>query len=364
MLLRHARPHAGIPLCTSVRSIALSIVMMSPLALQAQQPKSAGGVPAAMSAIREADLKRDLYLLAGDGMRGREAGTVDEMRASMWIAEQLRTIGVKPAGQDGSYFQWWNMVVTRISTASSEARIGGKSLALWKEIVPRGNGISDTSGPTVWVGDGSDTTIDVRGKIAVIQMVAPAATAVRTTTNSYEVRYTQAALTATTARLQGRGAAAIIIVADSIGDLALEPLGILGQRGTQDVVGGASRFANQAAPPTARAVASAPRNAQTPSFLVARSMGTALRTASVPAEFHVRVERFETPSCNIVGPGVSDSIASGTSFTHWSSCFTRPAMTVPSLRPSEMSPCSPETAVTATSGESGSLFTNSPPPRR
>ena len=37
-----------------------------------------------MSAIREADLKRDLFAFASDGMRGREAGTVDEMRASVW----------------------------------------------------------------------------------------------------------------------------------------------------------------------------------------------------------------------------------------------------------------------------------------
>jgi Zn-dependent M28 family amino/carboxypeptidase len=78
-------------------------------------------------------------------------------------------------------------------------------------------------------------------------------------------------------------------------------MGILRQRGTQDVIGGASRFANQAAPPTARAVATAPRNTQTPSFLVGRSMGASLRDASVPAEFKMRVERFETPSCNIVG---------------------------------------------------------------
>ena len=30
-------------------------------------------------------------------------------------------------------------------------------------------------------------------------------------------------------------------------------------------------------------------------------MGAALRTANLPAELHVRLERFETPSCNVVG---------------------------------------------------------------
>jgi hypothetical protein len=278
---------------------AAAVVAIIPMVVRAQGKVSATGIPAAMSAIREADIKRDLYAMASDGMRGREAGTVDEMRASIWVAEQMRRIGVKPGAPDGTYFQWWNMLVTRVSTVSSSATIGGKALTLWKDIVPLGAAIADASGPTVWVGDGSDSTIDVRGKIAVAAMVAPAASAVRTTTNSPEVRYTQAAITATTARLQRRGAAAIIIVADSIADIALEPLGTIRQRGTQDVIGGASRFANQA--PPAPATAAQPRNAPTPTFLVHSAMGASLRSASVSADLHVRLERFETPSCNIVG---------------------------------------------------------------
>src|SRR5438477_7676294 len=75
--------------------------------------------PAAMSAIREADLKRDMYALAGDEMRGREAGTLDEMRASMWIAEEMRKIGLAPKGDGGSWVQWWDMRRTRISSTAS-----------------------------------------------------------------------------------------------------------------------------------------------------------------------------------------------------------------------------------------------------
>ena len=40
--------------------------------------------------IREADLKADLFTLAGDAMRGREGGTLDELTASMWVAERAR----------------------------------------------------------------------------------------------------------------------------------------------------------------------------------------------------------------------------------------------------------------------------------
>ena len=221
------------------------------------------------------------------------------MRASIWVADQLRTMGVKPAGPDGSYFQWWNLLVTRVSTVSSSAMIGGTTLTLWKDIVPLGQNIADADGPTVWAGDGSDSTIDVRGKVAVVQMVAPLASSVRTTTNTYEVRYIQAATAAIGRAMARRGASAIIIVADSVADIALEPIGIIRMRGSMDVIGGAPRFAGQAQP--VPATAPQPRNVPTPSFLVHSSMGATLRTASVPAELHVRLERFETPSCNVVG---------------------------------------------------------------
>ena len=52
-------------------------------------------------------------------MRGREGGTIDEMRASIWVAEQYRRIGLKPAGDDGTFFQWFDMTRTRVSVSGS-----------------------------------------------------------------------------------------------------------------------------------------------------------------------------------------------------------------------------------------------------
>ena len=147
--------------------IALTSLVSSALIAQTSKP------PAAMSAIREADLKRDMYALAGDAMRGREAGTLDEMRASMWLADEMRKIGLTPRGDDGSWFQWWNMRRTRISTASSSVSLRGHTLALWTDIAPTSNAVADVSGTTIFVGDGSDTTTDVRGKIVVATLTPP-----------------------------------------------------------------------------------------------------------------------------------------------------------------------------------------------
>ena len=138
------------------RTIASSLILLASATAGAQATKTPAR-PAAMSAIREADLKRDMYALGGDEMRGREAGTVDEMRASMWLADEMRKIGLTPRGDDGSWFQWWNMRRTRISSVSSSVKFRGTPLALWTDITPTSNAAADVSGTTVFVGDGRDT---------------------------------------------------------------------------------------------------------------------------------------------------------------------------------------------------------------
>src|SRR5687768_3393195 len=100
-------------LMSTCKSATLMLaVAVFPAALGAQ-PGIA--TPSAYGTIRESEIKADLFTLAGDAMRGREAGTLDEMRASMWIADQFRKTGLTPMGDDGTYFQWFNMRRTRVS---------------------------------------------------------------------------------------------------------------------------------------------------------------------------------------------------------------------------------------------------------
>ena len=83
-----------------------------------------------MAALITAALPSLLPAQAGGG------GTLDEMRASIWVAEEYRKIGLTPLGEDGTYFQWFNIVRTRISTTASRVAIGGQSLALYLDIIP------------------------------------------------------------------------------------------------------------------------------------------------------------------------------------------------------------------------------------
>lgn len=287
------------------RRVVSVVVGLSALASVAASPvhaQRAGGVPAGMAAIKQADLKRDLYAMAGDAMRGREAGTVDEMRASVWVAEQLRQIGVKPAGQDGSYFQWWNMRRTRISSVSSSVRVAGTALALWTDIVPNGMIGVSVDAPTVVLSDARDSTTDIRGKVVVANLLPPANPVRQDGTNSYEYRYATSALANTGARLQRRGAAAVILIADSIAEIGFDGVAAIRSRGTYDVENAAARFATQVGggAPTGGA-ANNPVAPPAPVLLARRRIADKLRVPEQRVQIEVRIERFETPSTNIVG---------------------------------------------------------------
>jgi hypothetical protein len=260
-------------------SLLFATLLCGPLAAQnAPQP------PAAIDAIRESEIRRDLAVLAGDDMRGREAGTLDEMRASMWVAEEMRRIGLEPLGDFGSWFQWWNMRRTRLSSTSSSVQLGGSPLALWTEIAPTTNAAVDLSAPTVFVASIADTTLDVRGKVAVVGLVAPASAAIRATTNTWEYNYTRAALTATSGALIRRGAVGVVVVADSVADIAFHGIGTVQSRGTYDVIGGVPRFSRN--PGRAGAAGRGPGAgaAPVPVLLVRRSSSDAPRSiAFAPA---------------------------------------------------------------------------------
>jgi hypothetical protein len=269
-------------------ALLVLVLLAAPLGAQST---AASKPPAAILAIRQQDLERDLAILGGDAMRGREAGTLDEMRASVWLAEEMRKIGLAPMGDGGSWFQWWNMRRTRLSPAST-VRVGGRTYALWRDVVPAINTALDVTGPTVFLGDARDTTVDVRGRVAVVTMTAPPAASIRSTTNTYEFNYTRAAMALTSNALGRRGAAAVILVADSVADGTFDAQGIVQARGAYDVVGGVPRFVRN--PGAARPVLA-------PVLLVRRGALGELRAAGQTAEVHLVTETFEYPSVNVIG---------------------------------------------------------------
>lgn len=100
--------------------------------------------------ITEEDLRADLFALAGDETRGREGGTLDELDASMWLAKRAREAGLEPAGDNGTYFQYFPLERFRLS-GSSRVTLAGVDLALGVEVVPSNTVLARVDAPVVVV---------------------------------------------------------------------------------------------------------------------------------------------------------------------------------------------------------------------
>jgi hypothetical protein len=100
--------------------------------------------------ITEEDLREDLFALAGDETRGREGGTLDELSASVWLAQRAEEIGLEPAGDDGTYFQFFPLERTRVSS-SSRVSLGGTALRLGEDVVPGNTVLADVDATGLFV---------------------------------------------------------------------------------------------------------------------------------------------------------------------------------------------------------------------
>jgi hypothetical protein len=155
-------------------ALALTALLAAPQARGSAQARPSKSLAPALDAITEADLKRDMFAMAGDAMRGREAGTLDEMRATGWVAERAREAGLKPAGDDGTFFQWWPMRRSRLSE-NSQITVNGQALKPWKDVVVLSTQQSTVDLPIVFVDDTSALArADVHGK--AVAMVLPSVT--------------------------------------------------------------------------------------------------------------------------------------------------------------------------------------------
>src|SRR6478736_6712611 len=69
------------------------------------------------------DVMTRTYIIADDSMEGRDTGRRGGLRAATYIANELKRLGIEPAGDRGTYFQaipW----VLRAPDSTSALRIG------------------------------------------------------------------------------------------------------------------------------------------------------------------------------------------------------------------------------------------------
>lgn len=120
--------------------------------------------------IREADLKKDLFALAGDAMRGREGGTLDEMTASAWVAERAREAGLVPAGDNGTFFQFFPLERMRISPGST-VTLGGTPLRMGLDVVPDALAVATVDAPAMVAADSLEglAALPLKDRVLVVR---------------------------------------------------------------------------------------------------------------------------------------------------------------------------------------------------
>src|SRR4051812_41133972 len=58
-----------------------------------------------VAAITPRDLMTRLYIFADDSMMGRQIGTQYSDKGTAYIANEVKKLGLKPGGDNGTYFQ-------------------------------------------------------------------------------------------------------------------------------------------------------------------------------------------------------------------------------------------------------------------
>ena len=124
------------------RSLAALGLLALPCLLSAQQrgslPLKFPAKPTA-GAITPADLMSRVYVFADDSMMGRQAGSVYHDKGTTYIARELARLGLRAAGENGTYFQQIPLV-SRTLAEGTKVTVDGRDYVVWKDFLPRDNG--------------------------------------------------------------------------------------------------------------------------------------------------------------------------------------------------------------------------------
>lgn len=135
---------------------------------------------ATVADITANDLRTRLYQFADDSMMGRRIGELGNQKGTEYIAREFKRLGLKPAGENGTYFQELPFGPVGVDSSSARLVAGGSPLAGkidWIPMVPSaitgvGSKADLTSVQTVFAGHWGDTAVVLdpatfAGKIAV-----------------------------------------------------------------------------------------------------------------------------------------------------------------------------------------------------
>ncbi len=165
---------------------ALTLVTVAQPSLAQGSAQATARLARALAAPTEAELGADVRFLADDVLQGRAPGTSGGEVAARFIASRFAALGLRPAGDDGTYFQRFDLVALeprasfvvggQQGTTSLEP---GVDFAAWSE---RNEEATTVDGDLVFVGYGIDAPdwgwddykdVPVAGRILVFLLGDP-----------------------------------------------------------------------------------------------------------------------------------------------------------------------------------------------
>jgi hypothetical protein len=144
----------------------------------------------ALRTISAAAIEEPMRFLADDALEGRAAGSRGYLMAADFVARELESLGLRPAGDGGTYFQQIPLLSTRLVAEHSSLALirDGQRTVLepHADYVIAGDPLrarAETTAPVAFAGFGVTAAehgwndyadLDVRGKIVIVLSGAPA----------------------------------------------------------------------------------------------------------------------------------------------------------------------------------------------
>lgn len=101
-------------------------------------------------------LREDLTYIASDELAGRDTPSPGLEKAAEYIEQNLRRLGIEPAGERGTYRQTVPLEQYRRDPSATDAQFAGRDLTYAKDYITPENPIlaGTASGALVYVGSG------------------------------------------------------------------------------------------------------------------------------------------------------------------------------------------------------------------
>ncbi|MBP6671389.1 MAG: hypothetical protein KA180_18175, partial [Gemmatimonadales bacterium] len=97
----------------------LLLAAAAPLALAAQAAPAAPALRRAAATITAADVQRRINIIADDSMMGRNTPSPGLEMTAQYVADEFKRFGLKPAGENGTWFQRYTISRRQIDPVNS-----------------------------------------------------------------------------------------------------------------------------------------------------------------------------------------------------------------------------------------------------